>query len=458
MAENVTLDPGAGGATIATDEVTINSVTVQVQRVKLGHGADNSYTEVSTSSGLPVQQQGTWNVADASAQGKAAHDAAASGNPLLLGGYASAAAPADVSADGDVARVWTTLKGAVHVADAGGSLTVDGTVTANAGTGTFVVGDGGGSLTVDGTVTANAGTGPFPVGGLAAHDAAVSGNPNLVGGYASAAAPTNVSADGDAVRAWYLRNGAQATVITAAGALVGGDATNGLDVDVTRVQGTVTVDGNIANITASVTPGVGAGNLGKGEDDAHASNHTGVFVLAVRRDAAAVGSGTDGDYSSFNVDANGRLYVACDTHAVTQSGTWTVQPGNTANTTPWLVTDTPATSGGLSVSRTLSAASTNATSVKASAGQVYSIMAHNTNAAVRYLKLYNKASAPTVGTDTPVLTFPIPGNTAGAGFALNVDKGIAFGTGIALALTTGVADADTGAVAANEIVVNLLYK
>lgn len=44
------------------------------------------------------------------------------------------------------------------VADGGGSLTVDGTVTANAGTGPFPVSDNGGSLTVDGTVTANQGT------------------------------------------------------------------------------------------------------------------------------------------------------------------------------------------------------------------------------------------------------------------------------------------------------------
>lgn len=40
---------------------------------------------------------------------------------------------------------------------------VSGTVTANAGTGTFVVGDGTGPLTVDGTVIANAGTGTFTV-------------------------------------------------------------------------------------------------------------------------------------------------------------------------------------------------------------------------------------------------------------------------------------------------------
>jgi hypothetical protein len=34
-----------------------------------------------------------------------------------------------------------------------------------------------------------------------------------------------------------MRNGAQATVLTAAGALIGGDATNGIDVDVTRLPG-----------------------------------------------------------------------------------------------------------------------------------------------------------------------------------------------------------------------------
>jgi len=69
----------------------------------------------------------------------------------------------------------------------------------------------------------------------AAHDAPVTGNPMLVGGFASAAAPTGVSADGDVVRAWLLRNGAAVSQLSAAGALIGGDATNGLDVDVTRV-------------------------------------------------------------------------------------------------------------------------------------------------------------------------------------------------------------------------------
>ena len=107
--------------------------------------------------------------------------------------------------------------------------------------------------------------------------------------------------------------------------------------------------------------------------------------------------------------------------------------------------------------RLISAASTNATSVKGSGGTLHSLLAVNINAAVRYLKLYNKATAPTVGTDTPVLTLAIPGNTAGAGFALSFDPGIDFSLGIGLALTTGVADADTAAVAANDITVNGSY-
>lgn len=73
-------------------------------------------------------------------------------------------------------------------------------------------------------------------------------------------------------------------------AAVNGDATNGIDADVTRV-----------------IPGTDATHLGKAEDAAHASGDTGVAMLAVRRDSAAVGSGTDGDYSTLNVDATGQL-------------------------------------------------------------------------------------------------------------------------------------------------------
>lgn len=116
----------------------------------------------------------------------------------------------------------------------------------------------------------------------------------------------------------------------------------------------------------------------------------------------------------------------------------------------------PQAANGLTTFKLISAATTNATSVKAAAGQLYTILASNVNAAARFLKFYNKATAPAVGTDVPVLTFLIP-----AGGALSLDTGgmgFAFPLGIALAITALVADADVTAVALNEIVVNLGIK
>ena len=113
------------------------------------------------------------------------------------------------------------------------------------------------------------------------------------------------------------------------------------------------------------------------------------------------------------------------------------------------------------VARLLSAAaSTNATSVKASAGNVFKIVGVNTNAAARYLKFYNKASSPTVGTDTPVATLYLP-PTAVNGGQFQFDFGsqpLYLGTGVAYALTTAAADADTGALTSGDVVaLNIFY-
>jgi hypothetical protein len=71
-------------------------------------------------------------------------------------------------------------------------------------------------------------------------------------GRSSAAAPTGVTADDEAVLPWYLRNGAQATVLTAGGALIGGDATNGIDVDVTRMAALVAGSADIGNVNIEI--------------------------------------------------------------------------------------------------------------------------------------------------------------------------------------------------------------
>jgi hypothetical protein len=102
-----------------------------------------------------------------------------------------------------------------------------------------------------------------------------------------------------------------------------------------------------------------------------------------------------------------------------------------------------------------SAATTNATSIKNGAGTVYSITASNTGAAPAYVKLYNKASAPTVGTDAPVLTMAIPASgTVNVSFGA---QGHRLATGIAMAITNGAADSDTAAVAASQVKVLTSY-
>jgi hypothetical protein len=91
----------------------------------------------------------------------------------------------------------------------------------------------------------------------------------------------------------------------------------------------------------------------------------------------------------------------------------------------------PVTAGGLSLARVV----TGTTGViKASAGQLYSLSVQNTNAGVRYLHLYNKATAPTLSTDTPVMTIALLASSV-VHLPLS-DMGVQFTTGIAWAYTT----------------------
>jgi hypothetical protein len=110
------------------------------------------------------------------------------------------------------------------------------------------------------------------------------------------------------------------------------------------------------------------------------------------------------------------------------------------------------TTGGATSFTLISAATTNATVVKASAGTLYMLTATNNGSSVAFVKFYNKTTAPTVGTDTPVLTFMLP---AGGGIAVPLPaSGIAFATGISYAITGLATLADTTAVALSQIQLN----
>ena len=122
---------------------------------------------------------------------------------------------------------------------------------------------------------------------------------------------------------------------------------------------------------------------------------------------------------------------------------------------PVNATSTPAASAHAlipapSTYRLLSAlASTNGANIKGSAGTVKGIQGFNNKASAVFLKLYNKATSPTVGTDTPVKTLYLP---ASAAFAFDFGTGVAFTTGIGIALTGAGADADATALVAGDIV------
>ena len=113
----------------------------------------------------------------------------------------------------------------------------------------------------------------------------------------------------------------------------------------------------------------------------------------------------------------------------------------------------PAASGGMSVYRNVNLGS-GGVNIKSSAGQIYGWFLFNNAGSVRYVKLYNKGSSPSVGFDTPFMTIPLP---PGGGANVNFVSGIALSSGIGIGATTGVADGDSSSPGANEVIVNIIY-
>lgn len=104
---------------------------------------------------------------------------------------------------------------------------------------------------------------------------------------------------------------------------------------------------------------------------------------------------------------------------------------------------------------TTCAATTNLTSAVASPCDLYGVIVTNTAAAVKFLKIYNKASAPVLASDVPVLTLCLPaGQLATVGF----EAGLYFNLGLAYAITGADGDTDATAVTAGDLKgLNFIY-
>jgi hypothetical protein len=120
-------------------------------------------------------------------------------------------------------------------------------------------------------------------------------------------------------------------------------------------------------------------------------------------------------------------------------------------------TPAPSASNGFSGYHTLvCAASTNATSVRGQTATIGSLILTNSSATWAYFKLVNKTSAPTVGTDTPVINIGVAPNTTLD--CSNSFAGLRMFSGIAYYVSGGASLTDnTALLAAGTFLVNLTF-
>lgn len=225
MADNAELNAGSGGIILATDDI----LGVHYQIVKITYGALDSQTLVDTTNRFPTSaaQSGTWTVQPGNTANTTAWLVTGTGGtfPVTDSG-GSLTVDGTVAVSGSVAvtngalsvvgggleatalrvTIASDSTGVLSVDDNGGSLTVDGTITANLAAGTNNIGDvdilsiaagdnniGNVDIVTMPNVTLAAGTNTNEVVGDAAHDSPIAGNPVRIGARALSADFTAVA-------------------------------------------------------------------------------------------------------------------------------------------------------------------------------------------------------------------------------------------------------------------------
>lgn len=111
---------------------------------------------------------------------------------------------------------------------------------------------------------------------------------------------------------------------------------------------------------------------------------------------------------------------------------------------------------GSSVYHAVSVAGLNAATIKGSAGRVTGWHIFNNAAYDVFVKLFDETTVPVPGTDTVKYTIKVPSGQDAV--PLSDVSGIAFGTGIGIAITMQAADADATSIAVGDCVVNIHTK
>ena len=316
--------------------------------------------------------------------------------------------------------------GQIAVVGSGGLIAINGSATVYEGSAPWSVTGSGGLFPVSGSATVYQGSAPWSITG-----ATTPGSSTVYQG----------------TQPWAVAgSGGQIAVIGSGGLF--------------PVTGSVTVvgSGGIFPITGSAT--VYQGTLpwsvtGSGGQ---------VAIVGSGGQVAVVGSGglfpitgSGGQMTVALTGSGGLVPITGSGGAIGVSGVGGLFPVTQA-TTVWQAWPVPVPGSGYRINTLISAATTNGTVVKGSPGSIYGWTIVNTNASLRYVKLYSKGTTISVGTDTPAMTLPIPGNSSGAGMvAAAYTTGIAFGSGIGYAVTANVPATDSTAVGSADIIMNLFY-
>jgi hypothetical protein len=266
---------------------------------------DGSGTQITSFGG------GTQYVEDAASAG------GETGNVLL--GVRNDAAATKTSADGDFSAIATDSAGRVGIADLGGSITVDGSVTANAGTGFGIATVGSAASTTGPQIMGSDGTNARAVQTTAAGVLKVDGTATTqpVSGTVTASQATAANLNATVVQGTAANLKAQVDLRDGSGNAI----TSALRGATERALSVQILDGAGAQITSF------GGGTQYVEDDASAGGETGTVLLGIRNDAAATKTSADGDFSAIATDSAGRIGIADLGGSITVDGTVTANAG-----------------------------------------------------------------------------------------------------------------------------------
>lgn len=238
----------------------------------------------------------------------------------------------------------------------------------------------------------------------------------------------------------------------------------------------------VTSTVTGVTPGTDQTALGKAVSASANANDVGVAMLAKRIDTQTTIAPLVGQYANLLVDSLGNLRVnvaaggiqgtADDSTFSATSGllpiafmadetaTDSVDEGDAGVARMTLdrkqiVAQYAHTAGGWLPHAKVCGLGLNATSLKASAGQVGYIYGTNEEGATVYLKLYDKASAPDPGSNSADVIIGLP---TGFGGQINIPAGIQFSNGIAYSVNRSLGAVGAASLSASSVCINIGYR